>query len=488
MGNRRFVTLASLALVLILVAAPFARGDFIGTVLGAPSGGSRTPAGVQPPGPIFVTGNGGDIWGTADGFHYYHDAWSGDFNAVVRFVNMAGGSDGWRKAGIMARADTTPGAIHTWVSATPQRTCMQWRDSTGGDSGWPEGWLAGSPGAGAAPYWLLLTRRANAITARWAPDVGGSPGAWSAPGTHTSPNMPADIQVGLAVTSHSPNQLTTVEFDNFQVGNWEAHGELGVAGCSVVGKAFGRDRDTGAVLGPAHWKIEREVPISISGDGILNEWFDNETFTEPTVVFPFATDRVDRASGVFPPELGWSGDQNNFFSVRYTAEFYADHDGTYSFEEHVDDEAWLFIDGTQILHDGQWDVATTGSLELTEGWHDLEFRTREGFGGDNARLQWDPAGGTAFEVMTTDNALFRYSYEALVVEFLAEGTGNVGDLLARGDFDLMLDHGHHDLVLTVDYLRETMVVRDSFRVPEPATCALFGLGLLAIVRRRRRRT
>jgi len=493
MTIRRWRGLGLVVCVVALLGASLAHAAFIGEDIGATSGGSSTPSGVQPPDQVAITADGGDIWGNADAFHYYHDSWSGDFNAVVRFMGLAGGTDSWRKAGIMARATTAPGSVQTVNAATPQRVSLQWRDSTNGGSGWPNIWVTDSPGAGSAPFWLSLSRRGNTFTARWAPDSAGSPGFWSgvtpASDVHTNPGMPAGIELGLAVTSHNTGQLTTATFEDLTIGNWEAVGDLQMAGNNVAGKAFARDRDTLGLIGPVHWKVEQIITTSVdyNGPGVRNEWFPNQSFSAPTIVPPFATDRIDWWSGSYPAQTGWTGGHDSF-SVRYGAQFYADHNGNYSFEEHVDDEAWLVIDGSQVLHDGTWNSDTFVTVPLTTGWHDLEFRTREGGGGDYGRLRWDPTGGTSWQVMTNANALFQtsFTYTQTTVNLLGEGWGNIGDDMNDGLFGIALTPGTYDLRLTVDYLGETTFARNTFLVPEPTTCLLLGGGLLALLRRRRR--
>ncbi|MFP4056475.1 MAG: PA14 domain-containing protein [Candidatus Brocadiia bacterium] len=488
MTQRRI--LAGLAAILLaLVAGPAAEAAFIGTEIGSTWGGSSSGT---PPGPITVTGNGKDIWESADAFHYYHDAWSGNFNAVVRLLSQES-TDGWAKAGIMARETTAANSQHAHVSATPSNgVALQWRDNNGGSSGWPNTRIPGSPNSGAAPFWMSLSRRGSTFTARWAPDDGGDPGWWSEAHTHNNA-MPDDIRLGLSVTSHTTGSTSTCEFDGFLMGNWQTGASLSVAGPKnprVMGQAYAQDRDSGDVLGPVHWKIDRLIPLVYDGPGVKNEWFPNESHTPPLVVPPFPTDEINWWSGHYPPEVGWSGNHNNF-SVRYTGQFFADHDGTYAFEEHVDDEAWLWIDGSQVIHNSQWDVDTTGTIDLLAGWHDLEFRTREAGGGDFGRLRWDPDGGTDWAVMDVDNAdlYTSFDYTETIVETLAEGWGNVGDPLDPDYFGLFLDQPEdYHLRLTVDYFGETSVAEGTFRgVPEPATCLVLGGGLLALARRRRRR-
>jgi hypothetical protein len=124
-----------------------------------------------------------------------------------------------------------------------------------------------------------------------------------------------------------------------------------------------------------------------------------------------------------------------------------------------------------------------------EGWHLIEFRSREGGGGDYARLRWDPNGGTAWSVMNTTNAMFR---DAAILDLLAEGWGNVGDLLNADWFgpDAYLPNFKpYTTRLTVDYFGETEMITEVFMgSPEPGTFSLLALGGMgALLRRRRQR-
>jgi hypothetical protein len=256
-------------------------------------------------------------------------------------------------------------------------------------------------------------------------------------------------------------------------------------GNEIRGAAFAQEIASGDIEGPVTWKIEHRVTQDYT-EGIRNEWFDNQSHSEPTIVDPFPTDAIDWTRGEYPAETGWSGDRNSF-SVKYTGEFFADHDGDYSFEEHVDDEAWLWIDGEQVLHDGTWNDDTSATVTLDEGWHTIEFRSQEGGGGDFARLRWDPNGGTDWRLMTTSNALFQHDDPSLVWQLLDEGTFNVGGPNTSGEFGLALPGGLHQLRLTVEYDGVVAVAENTFMIPEPSGLVLAALALASLIGFRRRR-
>jgi hypothetical protein len=61
--------------------------------------------------------------------------------------------------------------------------------------------------------------------------------------------------------------------------------------------------------------------------------------------------------------------------------------GVASFYENIDDGVRLVIDGTTVLDNGVWNVATAGTIERTAGWYDFELRLYNGTGGSG------PSGG-----------------------------------------------------------------------------------------------
>lgn len=99
----------------------------------------------------------------------------------------------------------------------------------------------------------------------------------------------------------------------------------------------------------------------------------------------------------------------------YTGEIY-DADGTISFTEDIDDKVRLYIDGTLVLSDDDWNARTsTGNLNLQPGWHAFELRISNGNGGSGPHslpgIGFDPDGGTNWihPEDPGDGSLFRRS-------------------------------------------------------------------------------
>jgi regulation of enolase protein 1 (concanavalin A-like superfamily) len=153
-----------------------------------------------------MAGAGADIWGTADAFRYVYQPLSGDGEVVARVTSVQNVA-AWVKAGVMIRAELTPGSAHAMMMVTPGKgNAFQRRTAGGGTSN-------STPGSFVtAPYWVKLTRFGDAITAYESPD--GL--AWRTVGTATIP-MPGVVFVGLALSSHSATTLAEATFDRVSI-------------------------------------------------------------------------------------------------------------------------------------------------------------------------------------------------------------------------------------------------------------------------------
>jgi alpha-tubulin suppressor-like RCC1 family protein len=151
-----------------------------------------------------VAGAGADIWGSADQFRYVYQPWTGDGEWIVQVASIQN-TNVWAKAGIMVRENVTVGSRHAMLVLTPgSGVAFQRRKVADGAS------LNTSVAGVVAPRWLKLVRRGNQFDTFTSVD-GTNWSYW----TTDVVSMPADVLVGLAVTSHSSGVLASAVFSQF---------------------------------------------------------------------------------------------------------------------------------------------------------------------------------------------------------------------------------------------------------------------------------
>lgn len=137
--------------VLSALPGPWASAD-VGDV-GTPGGSSFANS-------TFILNGSGFIQGKADSFHFAYLQVTGDFtfSAIVRSLPYNAPEKNAR-AGIMVRADLTPGSPHMFIGvrakASPQTVSRERADQNGS---------TGGAGSASAPCWVRITRIGNRIT------------------------------------------------------------------------------------------------------------------------------------------------------------------------------------------------------------------------------------------------------------------------------------------------------------------------------------
>ena len=162
-------------------------------------------------GVFIVSGSGGDIWNNADAFRYVYQPVTNGSDISAR-VTSQGNTDPWAKAGVMIRDSLAPGAAYGLMMITPGNGFdFQSRSANGVASG---GQVSGTALNAAPNNWVRLTRTNNTFSAYESADgVNWTPAG--TPMTFTFTN--AFYYVGLAVTAHNNNALSTAAFDNVTV-------------------------------------------------------------------------------------------------------------------------------------------------------------------------------------------------------------------------------------------------------------------------------
>jgi regulation of enolase protein 1 (concanavalin A-like superfamily) len=150
-----------------------------------------------------INGSGADIWGNADGFHFAYQQLNGTDLELIAKVNSIGNTNEWAKAGLMIRENLLVGSKHASAFITSLNgTGLQYRSTTNDIS-----YHTGSTGT--APIWLKLVRAGNLFTTYKSTD--GI--TWVTIGS-TTVTMPANVYVGLAVTSHQSGTINSSTFSN----------------------------------------------------------------------------------------------------------------------------------------------------------------------------------------------------------------------------------------------------------------------------------
>lgn len=156
-------------------------------------------------GTFTVKGSGADIWGSADAFQFARQPLTGDGTIVARVASVEN-VQAWTKAGVMVRGDAAAGAAYAaMIVSAGKGLSFQYRKTAGGLT-------ANVAMAGTAPRWVRLVRAGNAVTASTSSDGA----AWTTVGS-IALTMPATVQVGLVVTSHSATTAATAAFDHVSV-------------------------------------------------------------------------------------------------------------------------------------------------------------------------------------------------------------------------------------------------------------------------------
>jgi hypothetical protein len=162
-----------------------------------------------------ITANGYDIWDNDDKFRYVYtmpDLTRGDCTLTAHVSSLVGGTHDWRKAGVMIRESRSPGSKHALMAAVPHNMSLQYRTQTYGGSGDQTNYDQTAPG------YVKLNRTGDVFTGYRSVDGV----EWVQIGQVTI-EMPEDVLVGMAVTSHNTGELTTATFEGLTIETPDPH-------------------------------------------------------------------------------------------------------------------------------------------------------------------------------------------------------------------------------------------------------------------------
>ena len=155
-----------------------------------------------------VKGSGGDIWFTADQFHYVWQSLAGDGSMAAHVLSQTNTAD-WAKAGVMLRQTTDANSPFYAAFVTPSNgIAVQYRATQGFDAHQ----LVGLTGT--VPTYLEIARSGNNYSTYTSSDGN----TWSpVAGSSVTLNLSGPTLAGLAVTSHNASAVSAVTFDSVNI-------------------------------------------------------------------------------------------------------------------------------------------------------------------------------------------------------------------------------------------------------------------------------
>ena len=162
-----------------------------------------------------ITGDGHDIWGNADGFHYMFKELTGNGSITARVVSNGTGKNTSAKGGVMISDDLSPGSLHAMTVVTGGAgggAAFQWRFRPDRRPS-----SAQDPASSVSPpYWVRVERRGRRgyEFSGYLSEDGIN---WHQQGTTRTIKMKNTVYIGLCVTSHDAGYMRTYTFDNVSV-------------------------------------------------------------------------------------------------------------------------------------------------------------------------------------------------------------------------------------------------------------------------------
>jgi parallel beta-helix repeat protein len=172
------------------------------------------------PGRFTLSAAGADTWGARDEFRYAYKRLDGDGAIVVKIEDLLR-MDYWTKAGVMMRESLDPASAHAFMLVIPNGLRL-FQNRPASHSA--RCFTAPGEAASKLPCWVKLERRGNQFTGYHSLDgvhwVRQSDQAHTEPEASPNPqtiHMPAQVYVGLALSSHAPGAMATATFSSVQV-------------------------------------------------------------------------------------------------------------------------------------------------------------------------------------------------------------------------------------------------------------------------------
>lgn len=204
-------------------------------------------------------------------------------------------------------------------------------------------------------------------------------------GMPTSPNSAVGhFRSFIPSAKMKRTEVTTLEYCNYL--NWAA--------------------GAGYIETPNHISVRGAHPLADYADGLKGEWFRGEDWTvEPE--FRNIVNRLDLDFGAGSPGQISNGTPNcqfaetDFFSFRLRGQIHSSRTGKISLKEFCDDKVRIVFRGVVVLDNSDPNTHATVQVDAINGWNDIEFIFVELSSLAKFKIQWDPAGSTAWQDVPT---------------------------------------------------------------------------------------
>jgi len=172
------------------------------------------------PGTFVLSAAGADTWGARDEFRYAYKRLDGDGAIAVKIEDLAG-MDYWTKAGVMIRESLDSSSAHAFMLVVPDGSRVFQNRPVNHSA---QCFTAQGDAEPKIPSWVKLERRGSQFTGYHSLDgihwIRQSDKATAGPSASPNPqtiNMPAQVYVGLALSSHAPALMATATFSDVKI-------------------------------------------------------------------------------------------------------------------------------------------------------------------------------------------------------------------------------------------------------------------------------
>ena len=241
--------------------------DITGTWQSADLGQPAIPgdASMDDDGVLSMKAGGIDIWNEKDEGHFFYQPYSMETLELTCRIVSIDSADAWSKGCVMIRESLADSARHYSVFTGFQNQVRFGKraDLGGSSSSMKPKDEEGNDIGGAAyeerPVWLKIIREGQKFRGYFSMDGA----AWKRIGVTDTLGIPTDVVIGIALTSHNPDDSTHAVFDNISISD-----EI-----TLPDVADWRNMDLGqpAITGNVSWDMDGTLTMKAGGIDIWNE-------------------------------------------------------------------------------------------------------------------------------------------------------------------------------------------------------------------------